>query len=68
MRLDDTASVCVARVMWTYKGDMNSAIGQNAKEPSSSAKSTEASFDDDDDDDDDDSNTKNLIANKVCWP
>ena len=33
--------------MWTYKGDVNSALGGNSKEPSSSTISAEASFDDD---------------------
>ena len=60
MRREDTASVSVAMVMWTYKGNVNSAIGENSKGPLSSAKSTEASFDDDD------CNTKSLNVNKVC--
>ena len=30
----DSASVSVARVMWTYKGDMNSTSQGNWKEPS----------------------------------
>ena len=29
----DSASMSVARVMWTYKNDMNSASGENWKEP-----------------------------------
>ena len=34
--------------MWTYKGDVNSALGGNSKEPlSSSTIPAEASFDDD---------------------
>ena len=32
--------------MWTCKSDINSALEENAKEPSSSAVSAEASFDD----------------------
>ena len=34
----------VGKVAWTYKGDVNSASGENWKEPSSSTISTEASF------------------------
>ena len=33
----------VGKVAWTYKGDVNSASGENWKEPSSSTISTEAS-------------------------
>ena len=44
---DAAASVSVARVMWTYKGDVNSALGGNSKEPSSSTVSAETSFDED---------------------
>ena len=47
-------------VMYTYKGDVNPAIGENSKRPLSPAKSTEASFDDDD------CNAKSLNVNKVC--
>ena len=39
-----SSSVSVARVIWTYKGGVNSASGENSKEPSSSTTSTEASF------------------------
>ena len=60
MRREDTASVSLAMVMWTYKGDVNSAIGENSKGPLSSAKSPEASFDDDD------CNTKSLNVNNFC--
>ena len=60
MRREDTAAVSFAMVMYTYKGDVNSAIGENSKGLLSSAKSTEASFDDDD------CNTKSLNVNKVC--
>ena len=42
----NSASVSVARVMWTYKGDRNSALGETSREPSSSTISTEASFND----------------------
>ena len=44
---DAAASVSVAKVMWTYKGDVNSALGGNSKEPSSSTVSAETSFDED---------------------
>ena len=42
----DSASMSVARVMWTYKYDVNSALGETPKEPSSSTRSIEASFND----------------------
>ena len=45
--------------MWTCKGDANSASGENSIEPSSSAISTETSFNDD-------SNKETLNVNKVC--
>ena len=32
----DSASVSVARVIWTYKGNMTSTSGENWKEPSTS--------------------------------
>ena len=66
-------SVSVARVMWTYlpnvqgwcelippngQGDVNSALRENSKEPSSSTVSAETSFDDD-------SNKEALNVNKV---
>ena len=38
----NSASVSIARVMWTYKGDVNSALGETWKEPSSLTISTEA--------------------------
>ena len=60
MRREDTAAVSVAMVMYTYKGDVNPAIGENSKRPLSPAKSTEASLDDDD------CNAKSLNVNKVC--
>ena len=40
------ASVSVARVMWKYKGDMNSALEETSNEPSSSAISAEVLFND----------------------
>ena len=52
------ASVSVARMMWTYKGDVNSALGENSKESSPSTISVEASFDDD-------SNKEALNVNKA---
>ena len=42
----NSASVSVARVMWTYKGDRNSALGKTSREPPSSTISTEASIND----------------------
>ena len=58
---DDSTSWSVAMVMWTYKGDVNSASGENWKEASSSAISTEASFNGD-------SNEETLNVDKTCWP
>ena len=40
----NSASVSVARVLWTYTGDVNSALGETSKERLSSTISTEASF------------------------
>ena len=40
----DSASLSVARVMWTYNGDVNSASGKIWKKLSSSTILTEASF------------------------
>ena len=54
----DSASVSVARVMWTYEVEVNSALGETSKEPSSSTISIEASFND--------SNEETLNVNKVC--
>ena len=54
-----STSVSVARVMWTYKGDRNSALGETSREPSSSTISTEASFNDV-------FNEETLIQIKVC--
>ena len=42
MKHGNSASVFVARVMGRYEGDVNSASGENWKEPSSSTISTEA--------------------------
>ena len=47
---------------WFYfsvKGDLNSALGENSKEPSSSTISTETLFNED-------SNKETLNVNKVC--
>ena len=41
----DTASVSM--VMWTDKDNLNSALRENSKEPSSSTITTEASFNED---------------------
>ena len=56
----DSASVSVARLLWTYKGDENSASGETWKEPSSPTISTETSFNGD-------SNEETLNVNKTCW-
>ena len=53
----DSASVSVARVMWTYNDVFNSGLGENWKEPSSSP---EASFNGD-------SNDETLNVDKTCW-
>ena len=45
--------------MQKYNSDVNSALGENSKEPSSSTVTTEASFDDD-------SNEETLNVFKVC--
>ena len=57
---DDYASVSVARAIWTYKGDVNSASGENWKEPLSSTISTEAPFNGG-------SKDRILNVNKTCW-
>ena len=44
MRPGGPASVSVTRVMWAYNIDVNSALGKNSKEPSSSTILTEPSF------------------------
>ena len=56
----DSASVSVARVMWQYKCDVNSASGKNWKKSSSSVMLTEASFNSD-------SNEETLNVNNTCW-
>ena len=43
---DAAASVSIARVIWTYMCDVNSALRKNSKEPSSSLISAETSFGD----------------------
>ena len=55
----DSASVSVAKVMWMYKSDMNSASWENWLEPSTSTISTKASFNGD-------SNEETLSVNKTC--
>ena len=45
--------------MWMHKGDVNSALGEISREPSSSTISTESSVNDD-------SNEETLNVNKVC--
>ena len=49
-------SVC-CKVMWKYKSDVNSVLGKNSKEPSSSKILTDTSFNDD-------SNEETLNVNK----
>ena len=56
----DSDSVSVAKMMWTYKGDVNSASGENRKEPSPSTKLPEASFNSN-------SNKDNLDVDETCW-
>ena len=46
-------------VCWTYKCDLNSALGENSKETVSSAISTEALFNDN-------NNEETLNIGKVC--
>ena len=58
-KLGDSTSVSVASVMWMYEGDIDSASGENGKEPSSSI-STETSFNGH-------SNKESLNVNKICW-
>ena len=45
MKYDESASVSIPRVMWTYMGDVNSALGENSKESSSSTTSARTWFD-----------------------
>ena len=56
----DSISMYVARMMWTYKGDVILTSGENWKEPSSSTLSPEALFHGD-------SNEETLNLNKTCW-
>ena len=58
MRSAVIISVFVPRVMWTYKGNVNSALGENLKKTSSSAISTDTSFNDS-------SNQETLNGSKV---
>ena len=44
MKQGDSASVSVASVMWTYKGELNSTSRKNWKELSTSTISTDVSF------------------------
>ena len=44
MKHGGSAAMYVARVMWTDKGGMNSASGENWRKPSPSTILTEASF------------------------
>ena len=60
MKQSDSASVSFGRVMWTYEDDVNSASGENWREPSPLTISTEASFNGD-------SNEETLNVNKSCW-
>ena len=53
-------SVSVAKMIWTYKGGVNSASGENWKKPSSSTKWTEASFNEN-------SKEQTPKVNKICW-
>ena len=57
---DDSASVSVAKVMWTYQDDVNSSSGESWKESLSSTISPGASFNGN-------SNEDTLNANKTCW-
>ena len=45
MKYDESAPVSIPRVMWTYMGDVNSALGENSKKSSSSTTSARAWFD-----------------------
>ena len=56
---DAAASVPIARVIWTYMCDVNSALRKNSKEPSSTLMWAETSFDDDN------SNKEALNVNKI---
>ena len=56
MKQRDSASVPVARVMWTYNGDMNSTSGENWKEPSTPIDVSFNGY----------SNEETLNVNKTC--
>ena len=56
----DFASVSFVKMMQTYNSDVNSASGENWKEPPSATMSRKASFNDD-------SNKETLKVNKTCW-
>ena len=55
-----SGSVSVAKVIWTYQCGVNSASAENWKEPSSSTKSTGASFNEN-------SKEETLKVYKTCW-
>ena len=55
----DSASASFERVMWMYKGNLNSASGENWEKTSSSTIPPEASFNGD-------GNEKTLNLNKTC--
>ena len=59
MKHVDSASASFGMVMWTYKGNVNSASGENWEKTSSSTIPPEASFNGD-------SNEKILNVNKTC--
>ena len=59
MKHGASRSVSVAKVIWTYKVGVYSASGENWKQPSSSTKSTEASFNEN-------SKEETLKVNKTC--
>ena len=59
MKHGASTSMPAARVIWTYKGGVNSVLRENWKEPSSSTISTEASFNEN-------SKEETLNENKTC--
>ena len=60
MKHGASSSVSVASGIWTYKSGVNSASGENSKEPSSSTASKEASFNEN-------SKEETLNVNKTFW-
>ena len=60
MKPGDSASVSVARLMWTYDDDMTSASGENWKEPSSLAILTDSSFNGDNNEE-----TRKIVLQKI---